>query len=277
MKSVFEYSNYRQYLQDYIAWQRSFNSHFSLRFLALKAGFRSHSFLHNVIAGKRNLTLDSIAKVCKAISLGRKESQFFSALVMFNQSESYQERADALKEMTRIRMTIDFYRVQKHQYAYYSQWYLPILRELAVYSDWGGDFRKLGHLVRPVLTPEQAKQGMQTLVDIGMLKQENGHRYTQTDQVVTADEVPGYIFREARTHYLLRAIEASETMPMSERHISYAVLAMSRKTFVEITRLIDEERKKALVMAAEDENVEGVYAINIQVFPLSTQLKPPRN
>ena len=56
---------------------------------------------------------------------------------------------------------------------------------------------------------------------------------------------------------------------------SYAVMAMSRKTFVEITHLLDEERKKALVMASEDENTEAVYAISIQAFPLSVQIKPP--
>jgi uncharacterized protein (TIGR02147 family) len=277
MKSIFEYDNYRQYLQDFIDWQRSFNPNFSLRYLAMKAEFKSHSFLHNVISGKRNLTLESIGKVAKALSLGRKETLYLRALMLFNQGMSYQERDEALNEMSKIRKTIEFYRVQENQYAYYGQWYLPILRELAVYSDWKGDFRKLGQLVRPPLSAEQAKQGVSTLVDIRMLKHLGDYRYEQTQQVVTADEVPGYIFREARTQYMLRAMEASESMPMSERHVSYAVLAMSRKTFVEITRLLDEERKKALVMATEDDKIDAVYAVNIQVFPLSNELRPTKN
>lgn len=277
MKSIFEYDNYRLYLQDYVAWQRSFNPNFSLRYLAIKAEFKSHSFLHNVITGKRNLTLESIGKVAKALTLGRKETLYMRALMIFNQSTTYQERDEALKEMSKIRKTIEFYRVQENQYAYYGQWYLPILRELAVYGDWKGDFRRLGQMVRPPLTTEQARQGINTLVDIRMLKHLGENRYEQTQQVVTADEVPGYIFREARTQYMLRAMEASESMPMSERHISYAVLAMSRKTFIEITRLLDEERKKALVMATEDDKIDGVYAINIQVFPLANELQPSKN
>lgn len=275
MKAIFEYDNYRHFLRDFVEWQRSCNANFSLRYFALKAGFRSHSFLHNVIAAKRNLTLESIGKVGKAALLGGKEAQFLRALVLFNQAETYQERNDAMKEMAKIRKTIGFYRVQENQYAYYGQWYLPILRELAVYSDWGGDFKKLGQMVRPAITPEQARQGLNTLLEIGMLESDGKSRYKQTQQVVTAEEVPGYIIRSARTQYLLRAMEASESMPMSERHISYAVMAMSRKTFVEITHLLDEERKKALVMASEDENTEAVYAISIQAFPLSVQIKPP--
>jgi uncharacterized protein (TIGR02147 family) len=277
MKSIFEYDNYRHYLKDFVAWQRSFNDNFSLRYLAIKAGFRSHSFLHNVISGKRNLTLESIGKVCKAISLNRKESLYMRSLVLFNQSKTYQERDEALKDMSKIRQTIEFYRVQENQYAYYGQWYLPILREIAVYSDWKGDYRKLSQMVRPAISTEQAKQGIATLTEIGMLKSVGENRYIQTQQVVTAEEVPGYIFREARTQYMLRAMEAAESMPMTERHISYAVLAMSRKTFVEITRLLDEERKKALVMATEDEKIDAVYAINIQVFPLTAEFNPAKN
>jgi uncharacterized protein (TIGR02147 family) len=276
MKAIFEYDNYRHYLKDYVEWQRSFNANFSLRYFALRAGFRSHSFLHNVISGKRNLTLESIVKVSKAAGLGKKDSLYMRALVLFNQAETYQERNDAMKEMAKIRKTISFYRIQENQYAYYSRWYLPIIRELAVYSDWGGDFKKLAQMVRPPLTSEEAKQGLSTLVDIGMLQSLGKNRYAQSEQVVTAEEVPGYIIRSARTQYLLRAMEASESMHMSERHISYAVMAMSRKTFVEITNLLDEERKKALVMAAEDETTDGVYAINIQAFPLSVQIKPPK-
>ena len=276
MKTIFEYDNYRVYLNEFVAWQRSFNANFSLRFLALKAGFKSHSFMHNVLSGKRNLTLESIGKVSKALALGRKETLYMRALVLFNQAQTYEEREEALREMGKIRKTIDFYRVQENQYAYYGQWYLPVLRELAVYGDWKRDYRRLGQMLRPPLTGEQAKQGLETLVNIGMLSHLGDQKYQQTQQVVTAEEVPGYIFREARTQYMLRGMEAAESMPMSERHVSYAVVAMSHKTFVEITRLLDEERKKALVMAAEDQKIDGVYGINIQVFPLSTELKPSK-
>jgi uncharacterized protein (TIGR02147 family) len=76
-----------------------------------------------------------------------------------------------------------------------------------------------------------------------------------------------------RTQYILRAIEAAENLPPTDRHVSWAVMAMSRKTYMEITRLLDEERKKAVVMASEDGEVDGVYALNIQVFPLAESLR----
>ncbi len=275
MKALFEYDNYRHYLLDYMAWNRSFNKKFSLRYLALKAGFSSHSFLDSVVKGSRNLTLESVGKVAKALRLGRREKLFFEALVAYNQAKTFPEREEAFREMKKIRKTVQFYRLQESQYAYYSHWYLPVLRELAVYSDWNGDYRRLAKLVRPVIAPDQAEGGIKTLIEIGMLSRNTDGTLSQTEQVVSAEEVPGYIFREARTQYMLRAIEAAETLPASERHVSWAVMAMSRKTWGEITRLLDEERKKALVMASEDEEVDAVYAVNIQVFPLTDTLNRP--
>jgi uncharacterized protein (TIGR02147 family) len=276
MQAIFEYDNYRHFLRDNMAWNRTFNKKFSLRYLALKAGFNSHSFLDNVIKGARNLTLESAEKVAKALRLGRRESLFFKALVAYNQAKTSPEREEALREMRKIRKTVQFYRLQESQYAYYSQWYLPVLRELAVYSDWNGDYRRLAKLVKPAIAQEQAEEGIKTLIEIGMLRRNADGALVQTEQLVSAEEVPGYIFREARTQYILRAIEAAETLPATERHVSWAVMAMSRKTFLEITRLLDEERKKALVMASEDDDVDGVYALNIQVFPLAAALTGPR-
>lgn len=274
LRSIFEYDNYRSFLADYVAWQRSSNHRFSLRFLALKAGFSSHSFLDNVIRGKRNLTLESLRKVAKYLRLGRRETAFFQHLLLYNQAKTYQEREESLREMGKIRKSIEFYRVQEDQYAYYAQWYLPVLRELAVYSDWKGDFKKLAEQVRPAISTDQAKQGIRTLIEIGLLRLDKAGAYAQTDRVVTAEDVPGYIFREVRTQYLLRAIEAAESLPAHQRHVAYSVLAMSRRTYEEITRMLDEERKKALVMASEDSEVDGVYGLSMQVFPLSSGLRP---
>lgn len=275
MQSVFEYDNYRHYLRDHMEWSRSFNKKFSLRYFALKAGFSSHSFIDSVVKGRRNLTLESIDKVCKALGLGKRESLFLGALVGYNQAKTPSERENHLGEMRKIRKAVQFYRVTEQQHAYYSQWYLAVLRELAVYSDWNGDYRKLARMVRPAITAEQAEEGIRTMVGIGLLRRGPDGKMTQTDQVVSAEEVPGYIFREARSQYILRAIEAAESQPPSERHISWAVMALSRKTFLEICRLLDEERKNALVLASEDDEVDGVYALNIQVFPLANGFRSP--
>ncbi len=275
MEKIYAYDNYRIFLRDYMDKQRNANRKFSLRFFAMKAGFKSHSFLDNVVQGKRNLTLESTRKIVKAFGLERKEALFFQSLVLYNQSKTPREREENFRELAKIRRSIQFYRVQESQFAYYSKWYLPVLRELAVYSDWGRDYQRLGQMVRPPLSADIARAGIRTLVEIGLLKDEGRGNFSQTEKVVTAEGVPGYIFKNARTEYMLRAMEAAENLPKEERHIAYSVMAMSRKTFQEITNLLDEERKRMLVMANDDKQVDDIFVLNIQAFPITQNINSP--
>src|SRR5689334_20356290 len=53
---ILAYTNYREYLRDFIAFQKSVNRRFSLREFARRSSFSSHSYLKYILDGKRNLS-----------------------------------------------------------------------------------------------------------------------------------------------------------------------------------------------------------------------------
>lgn len=144
-----------------------------------------------------------------------------------------------------------------------------MVRELVVYSDWRGEPSRLATMLSPPITTEQARQSIELLERLGLIVKGAEGRWLQTDAVVSAADVPGSVLREARTQYLLRAVEASERLPPTERHASWAVLAMGRKTFQEVSRLLDEARQRSLAEAILDPAVEGVYVVSLQAFPVA--------
>ncbi len=265
---IFEYENYRLFLADFFNEQRRIKPQFSLRFFAHKAGFSSHTFCDNIIKGNRNLSRDSIPKMVAALSLEGASASFFETLVHYNQAKTAAERALQLKELSKIRSGLRFYRIQEQQYAYYRYWYLPVIRELAVYVDWQDDYRLLGSLMRPKLTAAEVKSAVETLVDIGILTKDAAGCYHQTSTVVTSEGIPGHIIKAARSEYLLRAIEAAETLPPERRHMAYATIAMNRNTYEIALQKLDELRREILAMAAEDSDVDSVYCMSTQLFPL---------
>lgn len=272
VEHLFEYDDYRSFLKDYFDEQRRLKSFFSHRYFAQKAGFSSHSFCAYLMEGKRNLTFESIHKLVKGMGLSGKRAQYFEALVFYNQARTAQDKETHYRALQRIRRSTEFYRLNNKQTAYYDHWYLPVLRELAVYSTWGGDFAKLAKLVRPSITVEEAKKGIQTLIDIELLKDNGDGTYFQPSLVVSAEKIPGYVFRSARREMILRAIEASDHYTPQERHMSYSILATSKKVFDQASQMLDEVRKKILVLAMEDDDVDGVYALNLHLFPLSQSI-----
>lgn len=266
---IFDYDNYRILLKDYFEEQRELKSFFSHRYFAQKAGFGSHSFCAYIMDGKRNLSHTSIPKMIKGLALKGKKSEYFETLVHYNQSRNDKDREVYYKNLQRLRKSTSFYKVNRKQFAYFDHWFYPVIRELAVHSDWEGDYEVLANLVRPAITAAEAKKAIKTLVEIELLEPKDDGGYQQPNQVVTAKNVPGFVFKNSRREFIKKAIEASENYTKHERHITSTTLTMSKETYDEATKLIDEVRKKILVLATEDDKVDGVYTLNCQLFPLS--------
>jgi uncharacterized protein (TIGR02147 family) len=277
MVNLFGYDNFRTYIRDYIDDRKREVHGFSLRAFAARCGFASHSFLVHVLQGEKNLRLDSIERLLIAMEIHGREASYFRALVLYNQSGTASDRERYLKELNHLRAGSSYARVREDQWAYYSKWYLPVLRELVVVTSWHGDFAKLGKMVRPAITAKEASEGVDLLLRIGLIKRITGARFALQDQVVSAEGVPGVVFRSVRSEYMLRALEAAETLPKEDRHASYAVLGTSYAAFERINEKMNELRQDILSAYADSEPVECVFAVNLQAFPVSVSIVPKRD
>ena len=277
---IFEFDNYRQFLREYFAEQKKLKSFFSNRYFARKAGFTSPSFLSHVIEGKRNLTLESLEKLLAGMELTGRWAAYLKTLVRFNQTKTAKERLLVFSEMTRLRRRFSAHQLDISHYAYFTAWYFPDLRELAVPADWKGNYKVLASMLRPPISAEKAKKAVETLLELGLLEQQPDGTLSQASQAVLADDVPKSVRRQFRMEMLMRGMEALEKAEPDSRgtlrsqHISGATVAMSEKSFQDLSAMMDEFRKKVLEIAVEDEKVERIYQFSFLAFPLSGRMEP---
>jgi uncharacterized protein (TIGR02147 family) len=269
---IFEYDNYRFFLRDYFIQQKKLRAIFSHRFFAHRAGFSSSSFCAHVIEGKRNLTDESLRKMIRGLGLSGRMATYFETLVKFNQAKTVEDREQFLRRIERLRKATEFYKVNEKQVRYFEEWYYPVVRELAVYGNWAGDFAKLAMLVRPAITPEKARKAVETLCDLGMLKRNVDGTYGQTSEVISAEQLPPPVTRKTRRDLIYRAAEAMETLPVEQRHISGCTVAMSEQTAKDFMAQVDELRRRILETAMDEAVVDKIYQFNFQAFPLSRDL-----
>lgn len=277
LDKIFEYDNYRFFLRDFFEEQKKLRTTFSHRYFARKAGFATSSFCAHVIDGKRNLTLESLKKVARGLAIKGRAAAYFKYIVLYNQASTNRDKDLYFKKLNHLRKLSAFYSVQKAQYAYYDEWYYPVIRELAVYSGWNGDYAALGSLVVPPLQPEKVRRAIELLLDIGMLvKNENGS-FALPHEAVTAVDVPPAVTRKTRREFIALAQDAMEKLPVDSRHISGVTVLMSAEKFEHIAVKFDELRKYIITEALEDDKKEKVFQFNFQAFPLSkdfTERKP---
>ncbi len=271
--NLFEYEDYRNFLNDFFAEQKRLKKIFSHRFFAQKAGFSSSSTVLKVIKGKTNLTEDSIKKIIKGIGFDAFSARYFKSLVKYNQAKDRAEKEKNFSVLDGLRKRTEYYQINKNQMAYFENWYYPVIREVVQYSDWNNDYKKLAQLIIPPITPEQAKEAVETLLKINILQRDKEGQISQTDTILTAVNIPPLYKKKQRREILEKGIEASENMSREERHISYTTIGVSEKTYEEIERYINLVRANILDMAARDGAADKVHQLVFELFPLSKRLK----
>jgi uncharacterized protein (TIGR02147 family) len=66
-------------------------------------------------------------------------------------------------------------------------------------------------------------------------------------------------------------------LPVDERHFSGVTMGLSNESYRKIENVLDECRRKIIAIAAEDKDVDQVYRLNLQLFPLSKKVKERKN
>jgi uncharacterized protein (TIGR02147 family) len=269
IQSIFEYDNYRIFLQDYFESEKREKPSFSQRYFAKKAGFNAHNFCTLVLLGKRNLSMDSIQKIIKGIGLKGKAATYFENLVYLNQATTLEDKDYYFKRLKQTGKKTQFYQVHKNQFFFYEKWYYPVIRELLTMKDWNGDFAALAKAVRPSISALEAKESVELLESTGLVKKDATGVYSLTDEFVTSAHVPEFLKKKARRDVLLKGIETIDTIEPHEKYAAYSTVTMSKGLFEEARGILDETRLKILSLVAEDGAADEVYEVVFQVFPVS--------
>jgi uncharacterized protein (TIGR02147 family) len=272
-RAIYEYEDYRSYLRDFFSAQKESNKNFTHRYFAKMAGFSSSSFCLHVMNGRKNISGESIQKFIIALGLKGKAARYFEALIRYNQNKKLYDRELYFSQLNKIRRGTKFYRVNKRQFVLYSEWYFSVIRELAVHSDWNGDYRRLGNMVVPPLSEEKTKKAVETLIDVGLLIKNDYGTLRQNFPVVSAQAAPAFVVNKLKKDFLFKALEAEEKFRKPAKYSSSATLSMSMRSFEKAKVMIDDVRQALLTMAMNDMEVDQVFQVNFQMFPLSGPIK----
>lgn len=269
MPNIFEYTNFREYLKDCFKEAKKDNPNFSHRYLAQNLGLSTPNLILLIIQGKRNLTRSILFKLSKFLKHSKKEAQYFENMVSFLQAKTHDEKNLYFKRMIELRHNLKLKKIDEQQYEYYSNWYNLAIRELVTYPDFNGDFKALAKKLSPTITPIQAKQSVDLLLKLGLIKK-NGKRYIQKDPIIsTGPEINSLGVVNFHRKMALLAAESYDRHTKKERTITSCTVNMSEDRFQDLKREIADFRRRALTLAGDADNSTRVFQLNIQLFPLS--------
>jgi uncharacterized protein (TIGR02147 family) len=270
MPDVFAYTSYARFIRDFYAEKKRANPRYSYGILSQKAGLKSRSNLIEIANGKVPLSRLRVFQVARAMELGAKECEYFVSLVHFNNATSLKEKEFHLAKMGELSGSTAGRILGEAQYAYFSEWYHPAVRELACMPPFRGDFAALGRSLIPAITAKQARESADLLVRLGLLRKTAQGRFAQADGAIqTADELTSYMILRYQKESMRLAEAALEGIGPEDRDISTLTAGVSRECFLAIKKEIQAFRRHLSKLIEKDKDPDRVYQVNLQLFPLS--------
>ncbi|HKO92192.1 MAG TPA: TIGR02147 family protein [Polyangiaceae bacterium] len=265
---VFRYHDYRAFLAAYYEHKKP--QGFSYRAFASAAGLGAPNYLQLVIQGRRNLTGDMARRFAETCGLGADAAGFFVTLVAFNQASNNQERNQHYEKLSGFRRYRRAQKLELSEAAYHSRGYLPAIRELASSASFREDPAWIAERLTPPIKASEARQALDTLLELHLLERGPDGRLRQGTRVVsTGPETQGMHITNYHAEMMQRATAAMTLVPARERDISSLTLCLGSDGIARLKERIQAFRRELLELAESDSQPSQVVQVNFQLFPLS--------
>lgn len=267
---IFDFFDYREYLQSMYEWRKRNESGFSHRSFAKEAGIVSPNYLHRVLKRERELSEEYGNKFAAALKLQGNDLLYFSTLVKFNQEQDSSKKEEFLRTLLALRYRRGVHHIHDKKLQFFSKWYYPVLRELVIIINFDNDYNLLARSCLPRITAQQAENGIAYLLKHGFLTRNQDGTFTRSDPVISSgDEVASTVLRNYHKQTLAQSAEALDSIDKEERDISSVTLSVSRTTYLAMKKEIQDFRKRLLAMAKEDQDPQMVCLAGFQLLPRS--------
>ena len=243
---------------------------YSYRQLSLDLGFSETNLFHLISTGKRPVTEEVTEMVISVLRFRPIERKYFQALARLSREKKADEVSKAYKEVLELKKSMLTEMDQDH-FAYYSEWYIVVLRELVALDEFQADAKWIAANIRPAISLRQAEHALAVLKKLDLIRfDELTGLWCQTQRVLsTGSEVLSLSVRKYHQESIPQALEALVNVPQSERHISGLVLSLNQDQFGKVKAEIEAFQARLLQIEGmrEATKPDRIVTLNMQLFP----------
>lgn len=269
--NLFDYLDYRQFLKDHTSALKQAKM-FNLRSFAKQAGIQAPGYLKMIIDGRRNLTNQTAEKFAMALGLTAKLKDYFLTLVVYNQTEDPDEKKQRFDKLIALKPRSEHFLAEKRHSRYFSRHHYVCIREMVALKDFKEDYKEMAHRCVPKISPAEAKEAVETLLELGLLKRDGEGRLVQIENFIhtqdkNTQDAASYHFHES---VIDKARHALVMVPQNERNFYALTVPLPKEMFSEIVSEFYEFRDKVIEkLNAHGKTYDEVYQINFQLFPVT--------
>jgi uncharacterized protein (TIGR02147 family) len=267
MIDIYDYLDYRIYLNDYWKAAKKDRPFFSIRFISQRVGINP-GYILKVFQGKVHLGLKNIPAFKDLLGLEGKERDYFDELVHFGRAQSEKEIESHFAKLHTIK-GIRLRTVAENETEFFQNWYVMALRALlSIFPFDGRNYRELGSYLQPPITAAEARQGVTLLERLGMIRKNEHGFYELTELFIsTGEKWKSPVIKNYQRKIMEMGIESLERHDKSIRDISTVTMTFPLDCIPELRERVAAFRQELLSMSEKITGSNSVLQVNIQIFP----------
>lgn len=270
--SIYQYSNYRDYLRDFYQWNKCQDPAFSLRYFGARAGIKSYNYLKLIIDGERRLTSKFLSPFSKALKLTAHEHRYFETLVNFSEAQDAVVKMSFFEKLNELKKPLSPYFFDSEKTSLCDFWYYIPLMELTEVRDFRYDLswmaRKLG------IKTSQVRVAIKKLIKTGLLKELGGSLVKTNSIVDSTDDIEDFRIQKFHRDTISKSLDRIFEQSIHERELGSLTFSVSdekiKKIKAKIKALMDDVFK---ILDEPGEKGTEVQQLNLQLFRLSNKPK----
>jgi uncharacterized protein (TIGR02147 family) len=266
-----DYVDFRSYLRDLVAHLKSTTRSFSYRAFARRGGFSSSGFLKHVIEGQRNLSLASIRKVTKGLSLSEQEARAFELLVHLDRASTDEEKTALLR---RLRASKLRKRLRDDEFELYSSWWVVPVRELLTMDRAPQSPKAIARRIWPRIKLADARRALALLERLGLVRTETRDAALKSPEgtLETPAEVKSLAVRNYHRAMLSLAADSLDSLPREDRNVTSITLRMTGRDYRWVCQRISEFEDELLTTLGGNEPTADeaeIHNVCVSVVPVT--------
>lgn len=272
--SVYDYSDYRSFLNSVLQDRKSVKSDFSVGMWAKRMGLESTTSLNMILRGQRNPGRKILRRMESYFNFTPKEALYFDHLVDLAKTHSDgSEKLYLMEQLKKLHPKGEFHLLNEDEFSCMSNWYFFAIREMVKLKDFQEDISWISLKLKTKVKPKQIKEAIQTMLRVGLLDR---NRKTKKLEIVhkrytTSDDIASEALKRFHEQMLKRSIESIRNVNVEKREITGSTLSIPTENMEKAKKLIRNFQDEFCKLVEADKNSDAVYQLNVQFFPLTKE------
>ena len=269
--NIYDYSDYRKFLQEFYELEKSLDPTFSYRIFAAAIDIDA-SLLVKILQGKRHVSAKNIEAFVQFFHFKEGKAEYFSEMVAYGKAKNDEQVRKHFETLQKMRPS-SCRELDEARYRYFQQWFYPMIRSaLDVFYYRGPEHAaSLGDCCIPKISASQVENAVDALSQLGLAHKRKDGRIVPTDAHLKTKEhwLSASISDYQKSIAELAHRSIAET-PKEERDISTLTMALDSTQIQRIRDIIAEARKSIVNVANSmpSQICDSVYQLNFQLFPM---------